>query len=257
MPRGKGMQVDDSILRHKIKKLLKQLNIDEKDFVKEETGFLARDFAKFTPPYAVFPSRGTSIGTGKDKKAGEFAILGDLTRIFFVPDNDGVYDWALREFTSGNIYKKGRIIGLGVARSIAEMEAHHNRMRNPRTGRIRRIKLEQTLWVSARLFKKYYNEEKKKVGLSKASLAKSAVFFNPKIRVPAWVSRHFGFARGSARLDVKKSKPSGIFRASAPGLIHVSAGTISRVNKGRLLAMDKKLTKMFKATARRVGFKAK
>jgi len=254
MPRGKGMQVDDSVLRHKIRKLLKRLNIDEKEFVKEETGFLARDFARYTPPYAVFPSRGTSIGTGKDKKAGEFAMLGDLNKIFFVPDDDGIYNWALKEFPSGNIYKRDRIIGMGVARSIAEMEAHHRRMQNPRTGRIRVFKLEQAMWVSARLFKKYYNAEKKKVGISKASLAKSASFFNPKIRVPAWVSRHFALARGSARLDVKKSKPSGIFKASAPGITHLSAGIISRVNKARLIAMDKKLVKRFKHEAKLVGF---
>jgi hypothetical protein len=253
-----SIKFDDRVLKKKIHILLSRLKVDQKEFITDQTSFLARDLAKYVPPYAQFPSlKSNSIGKAADKKAGEKAILSDLNRIFFVPDDASVYTWARKEFPSGRVYTKGRISGLGVATSIEEMARHHMRFRNPVTGRIGRVSVENRLWVSKRLFNRYYKDQKVKVGYSKAGFASVAMRLNSKVKVPAWVKRHVGRANSSYNIKTGKNEAYGRFKSVSVGVRAVSSKTVNMVTKRRYESMEQQLSKMFKDIAKRAGWKVR
>lgn len=253
-----GITFDDAVYRKKIRDLARRMNVDEAEFVREQAGFLARDFAKYVPPFRTFPTgRGTSMGKKEDQKAGQLAIMADMNRIFFQPDDSAVYDWARKQFPQGQIWTKGRITGAGVAHTLRDMAKHHARFQNPRTGRIGRVSLEQRLWVSRSMFNEYLAQEIRKVGIAKATIAKSAIYLHPKIKAIRFISRHFSYVRSSARMAKIKNSPTAFFRGTAAGLHNLRGKTISIVKRARLKAMEKRLTLILKGNAKKSGFKVR
>ena len=74
-----GAKFDDTVFQQRAAALARNLGKDEFEFVKQQTGLLAREVARHTPPFAVFPSGGgTSLGTRADKVQGEWAVYIDV-----------------------------------------------------------------------------------------------------------------------------------------------------------------------------------
>jgi len=247
--------LNDDVFQHKIRKLAKKFGIDEKKFVREQGALFINDIGRFVPPYKSFPvGRSKVMGGSKDNKAGQLAILYDLRKLFFVP-NAAVYAWAERTFKSGEILKGKKVIGAGVANSVDEMKTFHNKHRNYRTGRPRSLKGYQQMWVSEKLFNKYYKLEKADVGTAKAALATAIKMLNPAAKIPAWIFKQMGKAHGSGRMTKLNNSHTAVFSCRAYGLQHVRASMIAIVQKGRLKAMENRLKFIFKDAAKKSGWK--
>ena len=249
--------LNDDVFQHKIRKLAKKFGVEEKGFVREQGAFFVNDIGRFVPPYQTFPrGRSKKMGSAKDKKAGQLAIMYDLKKLFFVP-NAATYNWAEKTFTRGEIFKGRKVIGAGVAKSIDEMKNFHNKHRNYRTGRPRSLKGFQQMWVSEKLFNKYYRNEMADVGTAKGALATAVKMLNPKFAIPAWVVKQIGKAYGSGRCVKLGGSWTAVFKCRAYGLQHVRSDMIAIVQKGRLKAMESRLKFIFKDTAKKSGWKVR
>tara|TARA_R110000782_G_scaffold87467_3_gene169442 strand:- start:4101 stop:4889 length:789 start_codon:yes stop_codon:yes gene_type:complete len=254
---GKFITLDDDVFQHKIRKLAKKFGVEEKQFVKEQGAAFVNDIGRFVPPYKTFPvGKSRTMGGAKDNKAGQLAVMYDLKKLFFVP-NAAVYTWAENKFKRGEIFKGRKVIGAGVAKSIDEMKNFHNKHRNIRTGRPRSLKGFQQMWVSEKLFKKYYALEKADVGTAKGALATAVKMLNPKYAIPAWIAKQMGKAHGSGRCVKIADSWTAVFKCRAFGLQHVRPSMVAIVQKGRLKAMENRLKFIFKDAAKKSGWKVR
>ena len=95
------------------------------------------------------------------------------------------------------------------------------------------------------------------VGVAKASIAKGVLMLDPATRgIPAWVKKQIGKATGSGRMVKVKNSWNAVFTANAYGLQHVSIGSLRRIEKGRMKAMESRLKFLGKKNAKESGFKA-
>ena len=248
---------NDDVFQHKVRKLVKEFGVDEKEFVREQGAFFLNDLGRFVPPYKTFPfGKSRSMGTAKDKKAGQLAVEYDLNKIFFVPEGS-VFTWAEKTFPIGKIYKGKKVIGAGVTKSMDEMRRFHNSQRNPRNGRTKALRGFQQIWVSPAMFKKYLKREIQDVGTAKASIAKAILQLNPAAKIPSWIRKQISKASGNARMTKLNGSFSAVFNTNAFGLQHVSAKSIRIVQAGRLKAMENRLKFVFKNAAKKSGWKVK
>lgn len=251
--RGKGIVIDDSTFQKRARALARKLNVDEYDFVKDQTGLLARDVAKFTPPFASFPSkRGNSVGTSKDAKAGKMAVLQDISQIV-TPQDMGVIKWAQNTFKGRAIYKGKRMIALGVITSETELAAWHRRNRRA-NGRTRPLKHNQRYWVSSRIFKRYVKSQQQKVGIAKATFAKAGAQLGAKGKILAFISQHLGKASGSGRMARTAKGPYGLIHGRSPGLYNTNR-FLPMLERDRLIKALKRLQFIGRQAAKKSGFK--
>lgn len=265
MARKDGFELDDAIFKKRMRDLARQHGIDEGVFVKEQGGFLARDLARYAPPYAKFPSgRGTSIGTTKDKEQGEYALWTDLMKIFRIKDQSFL-DYCRKNFgitrvdrtAYGRKGKEYRVAYTLICLSISDVRLWHKRNMR-KDGRTRDMAdSASTAWVSEDLLKKYYEMEVRKVGKAKASLAKAAIQLHSKIRAPKWVKRHIGSADAQGKVADVFGQPTAFIDANAAGLHHIGGKTINIVKRGRIRAMKTRLKHLFKANAKKAGFRVR
>ena len=106
MPRksAKPIKIDDAVFQSKIRKMAKRAKVDEFDFIRQQGALYAFDFAKFTPPFAKFPSGNISkapIATDADIDQGENAIIADCKRIFRVQSLGGISHFSLAHMGAG------------------------------------------------------------------------------------------------------------------------------------------------------------
>lgn len=251
--RGKGIVIDDSTFQKRARALARKLKVDEYAFVKEQTGLLARDVAKYTPPFASFPSKGgKSIGTSKDAKAGKMAVLQSIAQIVTVKET-GVIRWAKKTFKGKPIYRGKKLIALGIIESESELGSWHRRNRRA-NGRTRPLKGDQRYWISKRLFNRYVKAEQKKVGIAKATFAKAGMLLGSKGKSLAFISQHFSRANGSGRMARTSKGAYGLIRGSSPGLWHVFK-RIPTIERDRLIKAVKRLEFIGKAASKKAGFK--
>ena len=254
----KPIQLDDSLFQHKIRKLAKKWNIDEKEFIAEQGALFIRDLTKFVPPYKTFPSgKGTSIGTAKDKKAGELAIEYDLRKIFYIIKRKKFFTSLEKRFGRNLVYIGIDQIGSGTGNDIASLQKFHNSKRNSKNGRTVRLRQFEKMVISQSMFKKYLAKEKADVGIAKASMAEAMLRLNSKAKVPVWVRKQTSKSTGSARLAKIGKSWSAVFKAVAYGLQHVGGKSIMIVQRGRLKAMETRLKHIFKQTAKQSGWKVR
>jgi hypothetical protein len=253
----KYIQIDDSVFQHKIRKLVKKFDVDEKEFIREQGALFLNDIGRFVPPYKTFPfGKSRTMGKSQDKKAGQLAIEYDLNKIFFVPEAS-VFTWAEKAFSRGQIYKGKKVIGAGTMNSIDEMRRFHNSQRKPINGRTRSLKGFQQMWVSPNMFKTYLTKEIADVGIAKASIAKAILQLNPAAKIPSWIAKQISKATGNARMAKLDGSWSAVFNARAYGLHHVSQQSIRIVQAGRLKAMENRLKFIFKNAAKKSGFEVR
>jgi hypothetical protein len=248
---------NDDVFQHKIRKLVKQFGVDEKEFVQEQGALFLNDIGRFVPPYKTFPfGKSRTMGKAQDKKAGQLAINADLKKIFFVPEA-AVFTWAEKTFSGKKIYRGKKVIGAGVIKSIDQMRNFHNAHRKPSNGRTRSLRGFQQMWVQPSMYKKYYNMQIADVGTAKASIAKGILRLNPAAKIPSWIRKQISKATGNARMVKVNGSHSAIFSARAYGLQHVSGKSIRIVQAGRLKAMENRLKFIFKNAAKKSGWKVR
>jgi hypothetical protein len=250
---AKGVVFDDSVFQKKAKRLAQLLKVDEKQFVKEQTALLARDAAKYTPPFAAFPSKGSSsIGSGKDKKQGEFAMIRDIEYVVTIQDQQAI-QWAFSKFGRRPIYKGKKMISKGVILTMSELRRWHRKNRRP-SGRTLPLQHDQKYWVSERLLNQYKKSELKRVGISKAALALAAVKLGSKAKVPAWIKRHFGRVSGNGKTAMTSKGPYGLVVSKVPAKYHVER-LLPMIYKDRLIKAVARLRRIGKDSAKKSGFK--
>jgi hypothetical protein len=263
MPRygNNKIYVDDSVFQKKAKKLAKKLGVDEYDFVKNQTGLLAREAAMMTPPYVSFPGLrgGTSPGTKADLVAGEDAIYnkkpgkgGGLKRIFIVVADD-VANKEYRKSKGGMIYRHGRPVALGVMTNMSEMHSWHQSNRNARGRTIKAI-APHIPWVSESLFKQYAEKVQRRVGIAKASFVSASKQLEAKGGVTPKIKRHLGRASGIGFMEKTRKGPYGNIVAKADGISHTFKH-LPKLESNRLKKAVKRLEYIGRQSAKKSGFK--
>ena len=115
MARGKDIDIDDSVFQKRARALARKLGKDEKEFIKQQTGILAREVARMTPPFASFPklSNSASVGSAKDIKAGKWAVYIDVAKICTVKTK-GKITKAVKSWGVGPIVYGNKTIAKGI-----------------------------------------------------------------------------------------------------------------------------------------------
>ena len=252
---AKGFTVDYRAFEKKAKALAKKLGKDEREFVKQQTGILAREVAKMTPPFASFPSlkKGSAIGNKEDKKIGEWAIYMDIKWICTViPDGDIAK--AKQSWGSGPIiYSNGKVIAKGVIDNVSELRNWHNSNQGL-NNRTKPLKGPMRYWVSETVFTSYVKSEQKKVGIAKAAFAKASLALGAKGAIPAWVKNSMNSTSGSGQLIKESKGTKGIITGRAGGLFHTNRH-IPALMKNRLIKAVKRGEFLMRKAAKDSNFK--
>lgn len=248
--------VDDSVFQHKARKLARKLGVDEHQFVKEQTGILAREVAKMTPPFATFPSlfKGTSVGTAKDIKQGEWAVYNDLRKICFVVKND-VAEKTHRYAKGVPVYRRGGIVAPGVIVSIGELATWHKRNEDYK-GRTKELSVPQLPLVGESLFLKYVKSQQANVGIAKAAFYKASVQLGAKGAAVKGIKRHLATTSGGGRMAKTNKGPYGLISGRAKGLWHVHKH-LPKLERNRLIKAVKRLEYVNRQAAKSSGFKVR
>jgi len=258
MPRygNNKVYVDDSVFQQKARKLAKQLGVDEHKFVKEQTGILAREVAKMTPPYAKFPSvyKGTSVGTAKDIKQGEWAVLNDLRKICFVVKNN-IAERAHRHAKGGPVYRLGKIVAPGVIVNIGDLATWHKRNEDHK-GRTKGLDVPLLPWVGESLFLKYAKSQQKNVGIAKAAFYKASLQLGAKGAAVKGIKRHIATTSGGGKMAKSSKGPYGLISGQAKGLWHVNKH-LPALERNRLIKAVKRLEYVNRQASKKAGFKTR
>lgn len=245
--------IDDSVFQRRARKLAKIYGVDEKEFIKDQTGLLAREAAKMTPPWDGFPKlSGTGVGTGKDIKAGKMAVRFDLFKIA-APRKKGVVSWAIKTFKGGPIYYNGKIVAPFAIDDEATLARWHDKWQQP-NGRTAKLAADARPWVSAPVFNRHLKKEEAKVGIAKAAFVKASLDLGAKGTIPAAVMKNLAVPMGGGKV-VKTSKgPHGAIDARADGLWHTKRH-LPRLMTNRLKKAVKRLEYIGRQSAKKSGFK--
>ncbi len=251
--RGKGIVIDDSTFQKRARALARKLKIDEYDFVKEQTGLLARDVAKFTPPYASFPRKsGNTVGGAKDIKAGKMAVQRDVQQICTVK-RVGTIRWAQKTFQGKPIYRGGKKSALGVIDTVGGLAAWHDRNRDSR-GHTKPLMGEDRYWVASTVFNKYMKMQKSNVGIAKSAFVKASRQLGAKGKVHNSIMAHVGKVSGSGRMSKTGKGAYGLISGRAKGLSHVFR-LLPMLERDRLIKAVKRLEFIGKQASKKAGFK--
>tara|TARA_R110000803_G_scaffold17113_4_gene46555 strand:+ start:25 stop:789 length:765 start_codon:yes stop_codon:yes gene_type:complete len=252
MPK-KDFTIDYSVFEKRAKALARKLGKDEKEFIKQQTGILAREVAKFTPPFASFPNhKGSAIGKKADETQGKWAVYMDIKWICTIKPADEIAK-ARRSWGSSPIIYGGKTITKGVIDDVGSLKAWHNANQGL-NNRTKPLKGPMRYWVSDTVFTAYVKEEQKKVGIAKAAFAKASVALGAKGAVPAWVRKHMGTVSGSGVLIKESKGTKGIIAGQAGGLFHTNKHVPSLM-KNRLVKAVKRGEFLMKKAAKDSNFK--
>ena len=251
-----GAKFDDTVFQQRAAALARNLGKDEFEFVKQQTGLLAREVARHTPPYAAFPTgSGTSIGSKLDKAQGEWAIYNDLRRIFAVISDANAAD-AHAKSKGGPIYRNrgsgSEMVSPGVITTMSSMGEWHRRHRNNR-GRTNWIPDNDVPWVGESLFIAYLKSQQKNVGRAKAPFSKASVELGAKGAVPLWVRNNMVGAYGSGKMTKVSSVTTGVIQGREKGLYH-TIRHLPRLRKNRLIKAVKRGEYLMRQAAKDSGF---
>lgn len=246
--------IDDAVFQRRAVKLARKFRVDEKKFINDQSRLLARDAARFTPPFKNFPDwhKGTAIGSKEDIEEGEWAVYTDLRRIFEVIPDDAI--WKEHKYSKGGpIYRKGEIRSPGVITDAFTMHRWHRDNKNSR-GRTRRLKRPGIPWVGESLFEEYLKSQQASVGMAKASFLKASLAFGGKPAATPKIKRHLARASGSGHMKKTSKGHEGIMTASAEGLYHL-VRLLPHLRRNRVKKAEKRLEILTKAAAKQAGFK--
>ena len=252
--KSKSLIVDDSTFQKRARRLAKLLKVDERQFVREQGGLLAREVAKYTPPYAKFPdNRKKTIGSKDDFNEGRNAAKRDVDQVTTEVED---VTWAKKQFGSGKIYRGRKQVGAGVIDNLSQLKRWHNKNRRA-NGKTRRIAHSERFWVKKTLLDDYKEQLIKNVGISKAGPAKAALQLGAKGTIPKPVKIHLKRVKASGRMAQTNKGPYAMIRASesrSPGLSHVRH-LMPMIMRDRLIKAVARLRYMKRQTIKLAGFK--
>ena len=261
--RDNNVGIDYSGFQRKAKALVKVWKLEEKDFIKDQSRLLARDAARWTPPWSggkkafsqLQNRKGTAIASKADIEAGENAIKGDIKRICYVVRDRTVWEWREKYGDNALIYNK---LGVPVARGVitngTKLYRWHqdNKRKDGRTKD--NLKPPNMPAVGRELINEYIKDMQKHVGVAKASLLKTAMSFGDKGSGPAKIKRHVGKATGSGRLITTQKGTEGLLSARADGLYRTNQ-LVPHLMRNRLEKALKRLQILAKAAAKKAKLK--
>jgi len=251
---AKNFTIDYSVFEKRAKALAKRLGKDEREFVRQQTGILAREVAKFTPPFASFPTfRGTGIGTKADEKQGRWAIYMDVKWICTVKPADEIAKAKIKWGNSPIILGNGKRISLGVIDDIGSLAKWHS-MNQGLNNRTKALKGPDRFMVSDTIFAQYVKEEQKKVGIAKAAFAKASLALGAKGTIPAWVKNDMARTSGSGNLIKESKGTKGTITGRAGGLFHTTRH-VPKLAKNRLYKAVKRGEILMREAAKDSNFK--
>lgn len=259
----KGKYGDNNIgidvveFKRKAKKLAKQFDLDEKEFIKDQSRLLAREAAKFTPPWPQkdFPDwkKGTAVARKQDILAGEQAVKTAITQICYTVDDWKVWQWR-EKYGDGVIYSKGVPVATGVITNGIKLYRWHQDNKN-KYGRTKKLKPPNMPAVGKSLRDEYIKNMQKHVGVAKASLLKAAIDFGDKGAAPPKIKRHLGKVKGSSGKLNKKSKGyEGLIHAIAEGTYRTKQ-LIPHLMRNRLEKAHARLKILAREAAKKAEFK--
>ena len=251
--RGKGIVIDDSTFQKRARALARKLKVDEYDFVKEQTGLLARDVALFTPPYLKFPRfTRKDVGNPKDLLAGRIAVQRDVQQICTVK-RVGTIRWAQKTFQGKPIYRGGRQVALGVIDTVAELAVWHRRNQR-RGGHTEPLMGEDRYWVASNIFREYLRYQKSNVGIAKSAFLKASLQLGAKGAINPAIKKHVGKTQGQGRMARTDKGAYGLISGRAKGLSHVFR-ILPMLERNRLIKAVKRLEFIGRAASKKAGFK--
>jgi len=249
-----GFVFDDSVFRQRVAALARNLGRDEREFIKQQTGILAREVARFTPPFEVFPklSTSTSVGTSKDMQAGKWAIYIDIAQICTVKEK-GEITKAKKSWGNGPIILgDGKMITMGVIDNATDLHKWHteNQGFNNRT---RPLSGPNRYWVSAPVFKAYVKTQQANVGTAKAAFYKAALALGATVTAPAAVKNNLMNSIGTGKLTKQSGGTKGLILGRAGGLFHTNKH-LPMLRKNRLIKALKRGEYLLKQAAKDASF---
>ena len=247
------IEIDTSVFHKRVRALAKKLGKNEKEFVKQQTGLLAREVSRMTPPYASFPklSNTASVGSAKDIKAGKGAILGDMLKICTTRKSPTIR-WAKKTFNGGPVVFEKQVAA-GVITTEAELHAWHRRHTNIRN-RTWTLAFNERCWVAPVVLNKYLKKEYQRVGNAKATFYKVAVSLGAKVTAPPNVKKNAPRASGSGKITKGARGTVGIIKGKSGGLYHVIRH-LPMLRKNRLIKALKRGEFVMKKAAKDADFK--
>lgn len=257
---SQNVGIDYSEFQRKAKKLAKAYKVDEREFIKDQSRLLAREAAKFTPPFAggILPSwsKGTSVGTKADIEEGEWAVRIDLGRIFEPWKKQDAFSREYKRSKGGPVYDKyGAIRAPSMMTNGFQMYRWHQEHRK-KDGRTRKLKQGQKPIVSEALFEEYVKDMQKHVGVAKAAFLKVSMSFGGKSSATPKIKRHLDKATGSGKLITNKKGTEGLLTAMADGLYHTKR-QVPHLMRNRLKKAVKRLQYIGRQSAKNAGFKTR
>ena len=253
MARSKDIDIDDSVFQKRAKELARKLGKDEKEFIKQQTGILAREVARMTPPFASFPklSNSASVGSAKDIKAGKGAIVVDLLRICSTRKGPTV-KWAKKTFGNGPVIFESQAAG-GVLINEAELKAWHKINQRP-NNRTKRLPTTSKYWVTSVVLNRYIKKEQLKVGRAKAAFYQLATKLGAKATAPANVKNNVSRVPGLGIVRTTQGKTEGTIWSREGGLFHTNK-FLPMLRKNRLIKAVKRGEFLMRKAAKDSDFK--
>lgn len=252
MPKHESVTIDYSEFSRKTQELARQFKVDSVKFVKEQSGLLARDAARFTPPYASFPKKsGNGVGTAKDIKMGKWAMENDLYKICSIRKKETI-KWAKKAFGTGAVIFEGQAAAC-VIDNISDLNRWHRKHRK-KGNRTKKLNYTDRCWTSQMIFNRYLKTQYPKVGRAKAALLKSGIALGSNKKAPKNVLLNLGRASGTGKMIKGVRGPAGIITASGGGLYH-TIRLIPMLQKDRTIKARRRLQILVKAAAKKARFK--
>jgi len=248
----KDIDIDDTLFLQRTKALARKLGEGQKDFIQNQTGILAREVARMTPPFATFPklSGTASVGTAKDIAMGKQAITDDLYNICSIRELKTV-KWARKAFGTGPVYFESQAAG-GTIINEAELHAWHKRNLRP-SNTTRKLPNISKFWVTQTIFNRYAKNQHQYVGRAKATFYKVALKLGAKVTAPANVKNNALLVSSSGVVNTKGGFAEGVIKGRAGGLFH-TIGWLPMLRNNRLIKAVKRGEYIMKQAAKDSGF---
>jgi len=222
-----NIEVDDSVFKKDTATFLAKIGKEEKTFIREQSGMVGRDLAKYTPPFVkgTWPDfNKDSIGTAADIKAGKNAVAGGIASICMRPSSKKTINQKIKAFgRNAPVYKGKQRIAFGVIDNMKDLANWHykNRTSQGRTLKVAAID-RPMVWKS--IFNKYIKRRQEDVGIAKAGFYKASLKFGAKAKAPPNIKKNAGKAAGL-----------GILKQTKEGWV----GNISGTSKGAEYTVNK------------------
>lgn len=180
------VQFDVVKYRNDLNQFVTRLNADSTLLLKEEMRLLLRDIQRLSPPKTLAQGRNAvakdmaRLAAPLDPEKIKFPRMAEVVR-----KRDEKAIQSIANNMKGGFFMRRRLLT-----NDADMRTAHLAARNAR-GRVRR---DQNNMALLRTWRKYTTEIQNRVGYARSGWAQVAAGVG--LRLPSWVSRHTGYAKG-------------------------------------------------------------